>query len=447
VDEYWFVPHFEKMLYDQTQLVSSYLEAFRITGDQQYSDVVRRVLDYVLRDMTHPAGGFYSAEDADSVADPAQPHEKGEGAFYIWEQKEIEEIAGQDAGWFCYRYGVEPQGNVRNDPHGEFTGRNILFEAHTMAETAHHFGVEEPAVVDSLRRMSDKLMAVRSQRVRPHLDDKVLSSWNGLMISAFAQAGAVLPESANGPRYAQAARRAADFVKQHILREGVLYRRFREGETAIPGFLDDYSNFLHALIDLYETGFDVADLELAVQLARDMIERFEDREAGGFFSTAEGDGSLATRGILRMKDDYDGAEPSGNSIAALSLLRLAAITGDEGFRTTADRTLTAFARKMSEQPAGLPQMLVAYQWSTGKPLQVILAGDRDAPDTQAMAAAVHKRFLPNRVVAMATDAGPEARAMVPVDGRATAYLCENFACQLPVNDLTKFESMLDELLK
>jgi len=231
------------------------------------------------------------------------------------------------------------------------------------------------------------------------------------------------------------------------LREGVLYRRFREGETAIPGFLDDYSNFLHALIDLYETGFDATDLELAVQLARDMIERFEDRETGGFFSTSEGDGTLATRGILRMKDDYDGAEPSGNSIAALSLLRLAAITGDEGFRTTADRTLTAFARKMSEQPAGLPQMLVAYQWSTGKPLQVILAGDRDSPDTQAMAAAAHKRFLPNRVVAMATDAGPEARAMVPVDGRATAYLCENFACQLPVNDLTKFESMLDELLK
>ena len=440
VDEYWFVPHFEKMLYDQAQLAISYLEAFRITGEKSYADVVRRILDYVLRDMTHPEGGFYSAEDADSVIDPARPREKGEGAFYIWEQREIEAIAGEPAArWFCYRYGVEPGGNVRSDPHAEFTGRNILFEAHSVTETAHHFEVEEALVEAALQQAAGKLMAARSRRVRPHLDDKILAGWNGLMISAFAQAGVVLGES----QYTRAARGATDFVAQKMIVGGILHRRFRDGETAIAGFLDDYAGFVQALLDVYESGLDARDLQLAVQLTHKMIELFEDREGGGFFSTAGGDASL----IMRVKDDYDGAEPSGNSIAALNLLRLAAITGNTGFREAADRTLAAFARKMSEQPAGLPQMLVAYQWSTGKPVQIMLAGERNAPETLAMAAAVHRRFLPNRVIAMATDAAPEVQAMKALEGKTTAYVCENFTCRAPVDDLEGFESMLDKLLE
>jgi uncharacterized protein YyaL (SSP411 family) len=440
VDEYWFVPHFEKMLYDQAQLAVSYLEAFQITGDQLYANAVRRILDYVLRDMTQPEGGFYSAEDADSVIDPAHPHEKGEGAFYIWTQAEIDSIAGQPAAsWFSYRYGVEPNGNVRHDPQAEFTGRNILFEAHSIPETAHHFEAAEAAVEASLRETSDKLMAARSQRVRPHLDDKVLAGWNGLMISAFAQAGATLLE----PRYTAAARRAADFISKRMVIDGTLYRRFRDGETAIPGFLDDYAGFVQSLIDLYEAGFAARDLQLALELTKKMIELFEDKHSGGFFSTSGGDPSL----VMRVKDDYDGAEPSGNSIAVLNLLRLAAITGDTGLRETADRALAAFARKMSDQPAGLPQMLVAYMWSIGKALQVILAGEREAADTQALGTAVHRRFLPNRVMAMASDGPPETQAMGPLEGRATTYLCENFACRLPVNTLEKFELMLDELLK
>jgi uncharacterized protein YyaL (SSP411 family) len=441
VDEYWFVPHFEKMLYDQAQLGVSYLEAFQISGDPRFSGEVRRVLDYVLRDMTHPQGGFYSAEDADSVIDPAHPHEKGEGAFYIWAQDEIDAIAGEPAArWFNYRYGVEPAGNVRNDPQGEFTGRNILFEAHSIAETAHHFEASEDPVAASLRETTDKLMAVRSRRVRPHLDDKILTAWNGLMISAFAQAGAVLGE----PRYTQAARRAADFIVTHMFPDGVLHRRFREGETAIPGFLDDYACFVQALIDLYETGLDARDLRSAVELARQMIERFEDRDAGGFFSASSVDRTL----VMRMKDDYDGAEPSGNSIAALDLLRLTAITGDSGLGAVAERALAALARKMSEQPAGLPQMLVAYQWSVGKPMQAILAGHRDAADTRALAREVYRRFFPTRVMAVASDlASDVAAAMHTIDGRATVYICENFACQLPVNELQKLTAMLDELLK
>jgi uncharacterized protein YyaL (SSP411 family) len=438
VDEYWFVPHFEKMLYDQAQLAVSYLEAFAITGDKLYANVVRQILDYVLRDMTHPEGGFYSAEDADSVIDPAHPHEKGEGAFYIWTQAEIEALAGaQAAKWFCYRYGVEPDGNVRNDPHAEFTHRNILFEAHSIEETAHHFGANPATVETALRTASAALLAARSTRVRPHLDDKVLAGWNGLMISAFAQAGVVLSE----PRYTEAAHRAAAFISGKMLCEGVLYRRFREGEVVIPGFLDDYACFVQALIDLYETSLDSRHLQLAVQLANKMIELFEDPDSGGFFSTSGGDRSL----VMRIKDDYDGAEPSGNSIAALDLLRLASLTGNNAFRAAADRTLAAFARKMSDQPAGLPQMLVAWQWAAGKPMQVILAGEPAA--ARDFADAVNRRFLPNRTIALAPDAGSCASAMTPIDGRTTAYLCENYACRLPINDLEKFREQLDELLK
>jgi len=259
------------------------------------------------------------------------------------------------------------------------------------------------------------------------------------MISAFAQAGAVLQE----PRYALAARCAADFIVHNMMKDGILYRRFRDEETAIPGFLDDYAGFVQGLIDLYEADFDPRNLQLASQLTRKMIDLFEDREGGGFFSTSGQDTSL----VMRVKDDYDGAEPSGNSIAVLNLLRLAAITGDTGLRATAERALKAFARKMSDQPAGLPQMLVAYLWSAGKPVQIILAGERAAPETRVLAAAVQHRFLPNRVIIIASDAGPEAQAMTAIDGHATAYLCENFACQLPVNTLERFESMLDELLK
>ena len=438
VDENWFVPHFEKMLYDQAQLAVSYLEAFQITGQPEFSAVVRRVLDYVLRDMTHPEGAFYSAEDADSVIDPANPHEKGEGAFYIWAWNEIESLLGRPAArWFAYRYGVEPAGNVRNDPHGEFTGRNILFEAHSIEETAHHFEANPAQVESAMRAAEEKLMQARAKRTRPHLDDKILAAWNGLMISAFAKAGAVLGED----RYLEAARRAADFITAKMIdSEGRLHRRFRDGETAIPGFLDDYAAFVQGLLDLYEARFNPEDLKLAGKLATRMVDLFEDHEAGGFFSTSGNDPNL----VMRIKDDYDGAEPSGNALAALDLLRLASITGNTAFRESAERALQAFAGKMSDQPAGLPQMLVAWEWASGKPAEVIFAGEQDDPGLKAMHSAVLRRFLPHRVLAMSQDTPTRFSA---VEGLATAYLCENFTCRLPQTNLAEFEGSLDELLK
>jgi uncharacterized protein len=434
VDERWFVPHFEKMLYDQAQLALSCLEAFQITRDDQYAAAARAIFSYVLRDLTHPEGGFYSAEDADSAPDPAHPHEKREGAFYVWSSEEIEAALGPTDASICnFRFGVEAPGNVDEDPHGEFGGRNILFQAHTLEETAEHFKIHMDEVRAVLRSASLKLLEIRSTRPRPHLDDKILTAWNGLMISAFARGAQILDE----PRYADAARGAASFIRRHLWDEnrGVLLRRFREGESAIDGFLDDYAFLIQALLDLYETTFEHEDLAFAIALAERAVERFEDPESGGFFSTAAGGADL----VLRLKDDYDGAEPSGNSGLALALLRLARMTGRDDFREAAERTLAAFSSRLKTQGAGLPQMLMAYVFALARPREIVLAGPDKDSDMPAMLAAIRRRFLPNTVVLMANETG---RSMPAIDNRATAYVCENYACKLPVTSVAELEEQL-----
>ena len=437
VDEYWFVPHFEKMLYDQAQLATSYLEAFQITKDAQYSTVARDILDYVLRDMTDASGGFYSAEDADSVIDAAHPEEQGEGAFYIWPQAEIElELGREHARWFQYRYGVEEDGNVRNDPHGEFAGHNILFEANTLEETAHH--VERPLdeVKAAFEAARIRLLAARAKRVRPHLDDKVLTAWNGLMISAFLQGGAILDE----PRYTEAAQRAIELIRTRLYDplSGVLMRRYRDGDVAIPGFLDDYAFLTQALLDSYETTFRFDDLQLAITLADRMLELFEDAKHGGLFSTPAEDDEL----VMRLKDDYDGAEPSGNSVAARNLLRLARITGSERFSSAAQRILQAFSDRMATQSAAVPQMLVALDYSLSAPREIVIAGEAEWPATQEFWRTLHREFVPNKIVLLADDEhraelakwNPAIAAMQPHGQTAAAYVCENYACQLPVTE-------------
>lgn len=406
VDANWFVPHFEKMLYDQAQLAISYLEAFQITREEPFAQVARDIFEYVLRDLTHPEGGFYSAEDADSVIDPAHPHEKGEGAFYVWTQQEVESALGEhDAAVFNRRFGVKPNGNVEEDPHNEFGGKNILFQAKE----------PEPAEIASLARSAAKLLGYRSARPRPHLDDKVLASWNGMMISAFAKGAQILDE----PRYAGAARRAADFIRDRLWKpaEQQLLRRYRDGESAIPAFLDDYANMTNALVDLYETSFDARDLGWAETLAETAVAKFAD-PSGGFFSTPEGQDDL----VLRLKDDYDGAEPSGNSMMILALLRLARIKGREDFRASAEKALAAFQGKLRTAGPGLPQMLVAQMFASTKPMEIVIAGE---PSPEILRA-IRSRFLPNAVVMRAADA-PDA-AIYEQPG---VYVCENFACQMP----------------
>jgi uncharacterized protein YyaL (SSP411 family) len=372
--------------------------------------------------MTDPAGGFYSAEDADSVIDPANPHEKGEGAFYVWTRAEIDAALGAPAAeWISYLYGVEAGGNVSEDPHAEFTGKNILYQKHSVEETARQFGVTEDEVKTTLRDAVQKLMALRGTRVRPHLDDKVLTAWNGLMISAFAKGGFIL----NEPRYLDAARRAADFVLRDMIRDGVLLRRWRQGDAAIPGFLDDYAFFSQGLIDLYEASFEAKYLDAAVALTATMRELFEDTQAGAFYSTAQGDTSL----VMRIKEDYDGAEPSGNSIATLNLLRLAHTTGDESLQASAEKALSAFASKMADSPTAMPQMLVALLRHLSPPQQIVFAGD----DLSGLLDVLRTRFLPNHTFLKAGDV-PASANMPPLEGKAAAYVCENFTCQLPVTD-------------
>jgi len=417
VDERWFVPHFEKMLYDQAQLAISYLEAFQITHDPFYAKIARSTLDYVLRDMTDPGGGFYSAEDADSVIDPANPKEKGEGAFYIWSAEELKQFAK-----FASTYGVEPGGNVPDDPHGEFTGKNILYLRQPL----------DDATEAELHPAKAALLAIRSKRVRPYLDDKILTAWNGLMISAFAQAAQVLDEG----RYLEAAQRAVGFILTRMFdaRSGVLQRRYRDGDAAIPGFLDDYAFFIGALLDLYEADFDPRHIEIAMQLAGKMRELFEDTVEGAFFSTAAGDGNL----VLRMKDDYDGAEPSGNAVALLDLLRLAHFTDRADYRETAERTLRALGSKMAQQSIAVPQMLVGLDYYLAPRREVVIAGE-----PREFLRHVRARFMPHTITVLSgASFFPAAASMLEIDGKPTAYVCQDYACHLPTNQLGEFDELL-----
>jgi uncharacterized protein YyaL (SSP411 family) len=435
VDEYWFVPHFEKMLYDQAQLAGSYLEAFQITGNETFSLAARRTLDYVLREMTSPEGAFWSAEDADSAVDPADPHRKSEGWFYIWSWGELIELLGEErAEWFAFRYGAKPAGNVINDPHGEFKGRNILFQAHSIEETAAHFHRHADEMTRELEDARRQLLAARAKRAHPHLDDKILTAWNGLTISAIARAAAILDE----PAYAQAARRAADFVLTAMRSPGgELLRRYRDGEAAIGAMLDDYAFLVQALLDLYETTLEFRYLDQAIKLNEEQREKLEDRENGGFYSSAHPDATS----LDRIKDDYDGAEPSGNSAALLNLFRLHRITGREDLLVSAKNLLRAFTARLSSTPYGLPQMLAACEFQLAPNREIVIAGDPEP----AMLRLLWKKFDPNRILLRAT---PEIAPFHPTvtelaNGSSAVCLCENFTCQAPATNTQDLARLLE----
>jgi uncharacterized protein YyaL (SSP411 family) len=444
-DTRWHVPHFEKMLYDQAQLAGSYLDAYQITHDQSFADVARDILDYVRRDMTGDQGQFFSAEDADSPL-PENPSAHAEGAFYVWEQKEIVDALGQDpADLFNYRYGVQKGGNVESDPRGEFPHKNVLIVSHTLEETAKQFGKSPAEVETLLGDARQKLFAVRAKRPRPLLDDKTITAWNGLMISAFARGYQVLDD----PRYLEAATKAAQFIRSKLYdpQTGRLIRRYRVGEATIDGFADDYAFLIQGLLDLYEASFDTANLAWALELQKKQNDLFWDSTSHGFFSTTGHDPSV----LLRMKEDYDGAEPSPNSVAALNLLRLAQMLDDKPFQDMAGKTLAAFGARLQQGPSTMPQMMVALDFSLSKPKQIVVAGKASAPDTRAMLREIHARFLPDKIVLLAEGAAGQAflgkhlefiRDVKPVDGKATAYVCEDYVCQLPTSDLEKLTQEL-----
>jgi uncharacterized protein len=454
VDRYWHVPHFEKMLYDQAQLAVAYLDAFQITQDRQYESVARDILDYVARDMTSKEGGFFSAEDADSLvvaagADRGHP-ETAEGAFYIWTKKEIEAALGDAAEIFDFHYGVQPHGNAPegSDPHDEFRGKNILIERHTIAETASHFRKGEEEIGKLLAQSREKLFSIRVKRPRPHLDDKIIAAWNGLMISGYARAAQVLDPVTAG-RYLGIATRAAKFLQANLYDSSrkVLYRNYRGGRSDIEGFADDYAFVIQGLLDLYEASFDVEWLKFAAQLQETQDGLFFDEKNGGYFSTIGKDESV----FLRMKDDNDGAEPAASSITALNLLRLSQFQDDKAVAERARKTIDAFAGTLSHFPSAMPQILVALDYALSKPRQIVIAGTKDAPETKALFGEVHRHFLPKTVLFLADGAEGQKylgekneaiRAMSSIDGKPAAYVCENFTCKAPVTDPKQLAALL-----
>ena len=438
VDRYWHVPHFEKMLYDQAQLASAYVDAFQITRDPQYADVACDILDYVARDMTSKDGGFFSAEDADSLFEHGKP-EHGEGAFYVWTEKQVDAALGDDSSAFKFHYGVQPHGNAPegSDPQDEFRGKNILIERHMVAETAKHFKKSEDEARQSLARSRERLVSIRNRRPRPHLDDKIIAAWNGLMISAYARAAQILDE----PRYLESATRAAKFLRSNLYDEKsrLLFRNYRESRSDIEGFADDYAFVIQGALDLYEASFEIEWLKFAIELQETQDRLFFDEKAGGYFSTSGKDKSV----VLRMKDDNDSAEPAASSIAALNLLRLAQFRDDKKLDERARKTIDSFAPTLSHFASAMPQMLVAVDYSLSKPSQIIIAGKIDNDATKALLAEVRRHFLPKKILILA-DGGEGQKffsekneaipAMSPIDGKSAAYVCENFTCKAPVTD-------------
>ncbi|MDA1264185.1 MAG: thioredoxin domain-containing protein [Planctomycetota bacterium] len=426
-DRDWLVPHFEKMLYDQALLAMAYLDAYQVTGKQQYARTAREILTYVARDMTSPEGGFYSAEDADSEGE--------EGLFYLWTREELEEaLEEDDAAWAVHLFQVTDEGNFVDESTRQRNGRNILHLKGTHAELAKAHGLELAAFEARLEGIRARLFEVREPRIHPLKDDKILTDWNGLMIAAFAQAARVLDDD----EYRAVTRRAVEHLHEVLLQEnGQLYKLARLGVPAGDGMLEDYAFVIWGLLESFESLQNPRDLATARALASQMIARFADEERGGFYLSPVDGEAL----IVRPKEIYDGAIPSGNSVAAWVLLRLGRLTGETDLEERAAKILTAFAGDVNRQPGIYTQLLFAVDFGSGSN-EIVVVGDPAAEDTRAMLAAIHGVFAPNKVVILKPIEGARAiEALVPylkdqgqVGGKATAYVCEDFACQAPTND-------------
>jgi uncharacterized protein YyaL (SSP411 family) len=419
-DERWLVPHFEKMLYDNALLLNTYLEAFQATGDRSYRDVAAETAGWVLREMTSPEGPFWSTLDADSEGE--------EGKFYVWTAAEIEQVLGHDdAELFGSVHGIEREGNWEH-------GRNILHRVKTFEQYARLNGLTEPELRSRLAAMRQKLLEARSRRVRPGLDDKALTAWNGLMIGALAFGSAVLGE----PEWGRAASRAADFTLTRMRTpEGRLLRTWSRGsEAKLNAYLEDYAYLIDGLVTLYEATFEPRWVKAATGLAAVMVEQFGDEREGGFFFTGRDHEAL----IARTKDGPDNATPSGNAMAATGLLRLAALTGQQGFRDKAVRTLESYAGLMADHPTAAAQMLIALDFHLGPVEEVAVVGDPAANETQRVLRAARTGFRPHRVLALrpAGQDGEAAAEAVPLlagreaRGPVTVYVCRDFTCGAPL---------------
>ncbi|MEW6378486.1 MAG: thioredoxin domain-containing protein [bacterium] len=447
-DAQWRIPHFEKMLYDQALASKICLEAYQSTGRREHAQTAREIFEYVLRSLTDPEGGFYSGQDADSAPDPRHPEDKKEGAFYLFNHDEIMAALGRERGEIVSSYfGLSPQGGDGPLQQGEeFMGKNILCISRSLPDIAHLFNRSTGEIEAIIRESKDMLLKIRSKRPKPHLDDKILTDWNGLMISALSLGSRVLGE----PRYQERAEKAARFILHNLMdRGGRLLHRYRDQEAAISGMLSDYAFFIQGLLDLYEASFNPAYLKQARFLAGQMLDLFWDEKAeGGFLFTARDREQMP----LPLKEAYDGAIPSGNSLAALDLIRLSRLTMDRALEEKAAAVFKTFSQEISQAPDSYCQMLMAFDFAQGPPLEIVLAAHGDNRELAAMVNLVFQKFIPNRTIAFRPPSGreleetldimPHLQNQPPLEGKTTAYVCEKYTCKPPVHSAAELGEML-----
>jgi hypothetical protein len=435
-DREWLVPHFEKMLYDQAMLALAYLETYQATGNTLYSDTAREIFAYVLRDMRSPEGGFYSAEDADS--------EGVEGKFYVWTEQELREILPPDEADMIVRaFHVEKNGNFREEASGKSLGANILYTGKSLSDIAFAMNLPAEELKKKIDLARSRLFEVRKKRVPPHKDDKILTDWNGLMIAALARGAQVLGDKA----YSDAAEGAVEFILNRMRKpDGRLLHRYRQGEASIAAHLDDYAFLVCGLIETYEATFDPRFMKTALELNKDMVRHFWDQGVGGLYFTSDDAENL----IVRKKEVYDGALPSGNAVAMLNLLRLGRFTGDADLEDRAFKLQRAFSEQVRQFPAGYTQFLSAVDFSLGASHEVVISGSLGAKE---MLDALRSRFSPNQVL-LFRPAGEEsagidavasfAKNYASLNGKATAYVCSGRSCKEPTTEVKDLLAMLGQ---
>ena len=424
-DSTWLVPHFEKMLYDQAMMAIAYIEAYQATGKKDYQRTVEEIFEYVFKHMTNPEGAFFSAEDADS--------EGQEGKFYLWTEADIKDALNSNADLITQMYNITKEGNYEESQLDK-TGKNILHFKKPLQELALELDTEYeklPAILENARR---KLYEVREKRIHPFKDEKILTNWNGLMIAALAKCA----QAFNSIKYAEAAEKAINFVLSKLqTADGRLLHRYKDGEAAIGGYLDDYAFLVWGLIELYETTFKIKYLREALRLQNDMIKHFWDKEDGGFFYTSDDGEKL----LIRDKEVHDGAIPSGYSIAFLNMVRLARMTGKNDYEENAAAQAKAFSSHQEGIPSLNAMFLVALDFFFGPSYEIVIVGKSQSRETKNMFQAVNTCFIPNKVVLFKEETDPSlddiigfVRSMKTIGGKTTAYVCRAFVCEKPMTE-------------
>ena len=437
-DSKWLVPHFEKMLYDQAMLALAYTEAYQATGKKEYEKTAREIFTYVLRDMTAAEGGFYSAEDADSEGE--------EGKFYLWTHEEIRQVlAGKEANLIIKLFNVKEDGNFAEEASGRKIRKNILHSTKSLKEFTTELKMSEQDLEKLFEAIRQKLFTYRGERIHPHKDDKILTDWNGLMITALARGARVFDE----PRYAEAATGALDFILKNMRTpDGRLLHRYRDGEANIPAYLDDYVFLIWGLLELYETTFEVRHLQTALNLTKVSIGRFWDDNNGGFYFTADNGENI----LIRQKEIHDGAIPSGNSVAMLNLLQLGRITANPDFEERAAKIERAFSKNVKQLPSAHTQLMAAVDFGVGPSYEVVIVGNPKTNDTKEMLKAIRRQFIPNKVVILRPTGQESAdidnlvefiKFQTSIEGKATAYVCVNYNCKYPTTDISKMLELFD----